>query len=473
MAGPFDNGGLGIQTIPGVAGEGPNMTGTNLGVSELMQMLRGLTSDPSRLIQNQSVIPQGGLQPLPKRIYPEMQQSSNREFTTSGGHKRASMMDLGSNIASMIKAANQNLENKKARDLSVDIERVMIAAQNPNDPQNQQVLKDIMSDPRKVKSLSEALNINLMGEEDKRKPHQRQAVAMATQKLSRQQQKEQQQQQFQQGSEGRVQQLLKSLPNAPELSPYANAVAQLTKLGVLPKGTDIIKAATMLNSTEVKAKLGMLMANRMITAAQVRAYAQVASSYNYAQSRAYVEQLNAYARMADSNNRFNAAMARTKAIEEKINSLKGTQDKRVQDTLKQLKGVQDQISKTYAEYQKNTSGGVAAFMGTADSKDKQALKDRLNDLYQQEKQLTNLVNQLRAQGVDIGIAGVNAYANTGDAGSGAGDASGNAGFSEGGANFQPPEGSSPDETEQYFIDNIKNATNGIDQDTQDYLKGSD
>lgn len=74
--------------------------------------------------------------------------------------KRASTGALIQNIQGLVQTA---AANKQRRDISTatnDWNRLMTAMQNPNDPQNQTVIQDILGDPKKLKLMSKALNVD-------------------------------------------------------------------------------------------------------------------------------------------------------------------------------------------------------------------------------------------------------------------------------------------------------------------------
>lgn len=121
--------------------------------------------------------------PPPARFEPPQIQhaQAGNEFSTASGNKRATKQALFHSVASTIKAGGDYIQAKKTRALSMDIGRLMEAQQglqeaqaalqqNPNDPtakeamqRNTALINDITSDPKKVKQLQKAFNIDLFG----------------------------------------------------------------------------------------------------------------------------------------------------------------------------------------------------------------------------------------------------------------------------------------------------------------------
>lgn len=180
------------ERVPGIQPVGPGQPtqqGGGLDIGKLLQVLgmqTGSTIPQGPAIVNQPHIP---MQPLPQKIRPDLTQGNGQvEFGTKGGRNRAALQNIFGNATKMVVAAEQNKEQKETRALALDLERIMIASQNPDDPHNKQVIDDILSDSKRRKKISEALNIQFGPVEDKRDPQVKAALSQAMQKVQAAQQ---------------------------------------------------------------------------------------------------------------------------------------------------------------------------------------------------------------------------------------------------------------------------------------------
>lgn len=258
--------------IPGINdnwGSGPTGTGgSNLqALAQIIKLIQSAgnrnptaplnSSNVGGMITNQSTIPGANIPPVQKQF-------PNTRTMPDTHNKNVEFGTLMSNVGEIVKTAEQNHEAKKARDLQVDLERVMIAAQNPNDPQNAKILNDIMNDPKKRKAISQALGINFLGQTDTRKPFEKQAVQAAANKIKQnaaasgsnsggspaagnpqsQAAAPQPQTQVQPNPAQSAPQdaslnpnaakFMSSLPRSPQLSPQYQVLAQAVKDGLIP-----------------------------------------------------------------------------------------------------------------------------------------------------------------------------------------------------------------------------------------------
>jgi len=161
-----------------------------------------------------------------------------------------SRTQLLQNLSNLVAKVENQHEQKKARDIAYDMQRIMTAMQNPT-PENQDLVNEILSDPKKRKEIAKAMNIQFLGE-DKRKPYQKQAVQIFQQLNKPQNGQQNQGQPGQQPNQSQqiqrpnyFQQLQRQQPQVQQLSPEAQINATAIKLGLAPdanKKLDMIKS---------------------------------------------------------------------------------------------------------------------------------------------------------------------------------------------------------------------------------------
>src|SRR5215831_12178270 len=103
---------------------------------------------------------------------PELKQASG-EFATSGGRKRADRQALIANTVNLVKSGADYIQAQKQRKLSMSIERLISAQEGLSEAQasgdqeaiarNSAIINDITSDPKMIKQLQKAFNIDLFG----------------------------------------------------------------------------------------------------------------------------------------------------------------------------------------------------------------------------------------------------------------------------------------------------------------------
>ena len=413
--------GLPVSVIPGMGGMagGNDVTGNSVNPADLMRILtNGNPSLPlDQMIQQTTAIP-GAEIPMPKRQYPDIKTASG-EFMTRSGNRRNAFNNLMSNVGNVIQTARQNSEAQQQRTLAVDLERLLIAAQNPQDPHNQQVMNDILSDKKKRKAIEKALDISFLGNEDKRDPISKGALDMALKRVQGQAGGAAQGQTgANTGASGNplsaLQQFMKQMPTTATLTPQAQATEQLTKAKVLPSADEQIKAKAdllkQLSSNDGKEKVAGILA-----ASHDRAtFQRYMSTLQTVAGRVTAAQLAAWARVKASENVANALKERQKMIEARF---KGKGNNNLFNNLKkEADSIQKSISTDTAEFNKLRQGKGG------DPKVLQALGEkiytntkRLKDVQDQMEKLNNAAEG----GVDN--VNINLDTRTGNAGSGTGD----------------------------------------------------
>src|SRR6266481_3247878 len=195
---------------------------------------------------------------------PQMQRpQAGNEFSTVSGNKRATKQAMFSNIASMIKSGGDYIQAKKTRALQSDIERLMGAQQgleeartalqqNPNDPRakeafdtNNGIISDIKHDPKKVKQLEKAFNIDLFGSGKNKQENQALQAAWKTYD-----------EKIKAGDRTAQNPISSMMPQRQQMSPQAQQQAMAIKLGMQPdanaKLQDLAKTSDRIASIQME-----------------------------------------------------------------------------------------------------------------------------------------------------------------------------------------------------------------------------
>ena len=169
--------------------------------------------------------------------------------STSGGPAHNARVSLAQSIGQLVANVENKHEEKKARDVAFDMQRIQTAMSNPT-PENQQLVEEILQDPSRRKAISKALNINFFGE-DKRKPAEKQAYQMWSQM------NDQQKQQAAQQPQALNQQLMRQMPKMPSFSADDQFKAQAIQMGLSPKADEVMKTLTALAGDQTKWNVAM------------------------------------------------------------------------------------------------------------------------------------------------------------------------------------------------------------------------
>lgn len=119
----------------------------------------GVTGNPITM-QNVPIMPPAA--PLKQR--PEINAMAPAG-ATKNETRRNSMGNFFQNLGNIVKTSKQNQEIKQGIAFQTNLQRLQVAMQNPNDPQNRQVIAVLMSDQKFTKQLEKALDINFLGED--------------------------------------------------------------------------------------------------------------------------------------------------------------------------------------------------------------------------------------------------------------------------------------------------------------------
>lgn len=223
--------------------------------------------------------------PIPKFQPPQIQMPTpGGSYSSVGERKRANKTALFNGIANMVKSGGDYIQAKKTRDLSMNIQRLMGAQEgiqqakqalqaNPNDPeakkaleQNASIINDITSDPKKVKQLQKAFNIDLFG--DGKNKQENQALVNAWQEYQKKQQ----------GGDKTAlnptaQKFMGQQPITQQLSPEAQAQAAAVKAGLQPNAGELLKAQTEVFKSYQSAQSVDDRSKAMVKAEEIRAKA--------------------------------------------------------------------------------------------------------------------------------------------------------------------------------------------------------
>lgn len=225
--------------------------------------------------------------PPPIRFQPPQIQhaQAGNEFSTVSGNKRATKQALFHGVASFIKAGGDYIQQKKQRALSMDIGQLMDASQgiqeaqaalqaNPNDAQarealqrNQSIINTITSDPKKVKQLQKAFNIDLFG--NGKNKQENAALVDAWKNYSNKKSQGQDA-----GLNPIAQRLMQQQPMRLQMSPQMQQQAAMIQAGLTPKAAEVLKANVEVFKSYQTAQSAADRDAAIDKAAQIRANAQ-------------------------------------------------------------------------------------------------------------------------------------------------------------------------------------------------------
>lgn len=203
-------------------------------------------------------------------------------FPSVGARKRADRQAILQSVAGIVKSGTDYLAAKKQRALTNDITRLMEASSgrqeaqqilqsDPNNAeakkalaQNTAIINDIMSDPKKVKQLQKAYNIDLFG--GGKNKSENQALIKALQDFQAKQKT---------GDTSALNptaaRFMQSQPMRQQLNPEAAAQANAIKQGLLPNANAVLKANVDNYKTIQSAKTAEERSAAIDKAAQIRA----------------------------------------------------------------------------------------------------------------------------------------------------------------------------------------------------------
>lgn len=227
----------------------PAAQGSQSSIAGILKVIQEMMSNQGGLPKGISPTSMQSTIPTPQAPQAPVQASGGQipqgSFQTSGERKRAESQSMLNNIAEFTNKATAYVHEKKVRAMQADVERVLTAftgmqqAQASGDQaalkQNQQILNDLFSDPKKVKSFEKAFSVKLLGD-DKGKAtpeHQGLMKAIADFKKS-----------GGQGLNPIAQKFQNSMPVQQGMNPQLAAVAQLIKAKILPEANEQVKAQT-------------------------------------------------------------------------------------------------------------------------------------------------------------------------------------------------------------------------------------
>jgi len=412
---------------PGAASTIPGTMGPSAGPSGLGPMVAPVRSLP------------GANVPLVPKQYPEHTRGVPQgEFATRGGHTRTAIGNIFGDMAQAVKGAAKEHEMKEARSLAVDIERLAAAMQNPDDPQNKQIINDILSDKKKQKKISEALGINYMEMEDKRSPETKAAMQIATGNIKKQQaQKQAAQQPVQAASPAQAggpatsmpgagqpqaspaDRFLSKLPVGVGMSPTYQVYAQLVKDGIIPTADQALKSDTDMKkeimSNETKERIADKIAqtqNLKSAQALVTAYAKIAGAKEAAS-------LMAKSREKVANIQGQARIKAAEMIHSGANQLAKNANEATQKKINILKERNVTAKNRITELQKEYKAEDEKWWSDGDK-----LKKILTEYESVKQEQISITNELKALQGTIGAgtsAGSGTNSNTGDGANGTDD----------------------------------------------------
>jgi hypothetical protein len=330
--------------------------------------------------------------PIPRMASTQPSTVNQGEFTTKGGRQRADRQALFSNLANLVKNGGDYIQAKKQRNLTMVIERLMGAqeglkeAQAANDQEgikrNSAILNDITSDPKIVKQLQKAFNIDLFGNGKNKNEN------MALSEAWKNYQKEKQTNPN--ALNPTAQRLQQAQPMRQQLSPEAQAQAMAIQAGLVPKAGEVLKAyqenfKTLMtakdnesrneaieNAAKIRAKAEEYHADKLVDAATTRVAGAQATAEIVARSRRYVA--NSVAATWDKRLKMMDSWTKMKTGDSPIFKKLTTEAKTYNDTLKSLAADNEKLQ---AELDKKGSSFLGFKMSAAKGADANIMRSKI------------------------------------------------------------------------------------------------
>lgn len=140
-------------------------------LTSLMSSIQNRTAATEQQLQGQSTaVPKQQSESVPMvqglAIQPGQVPAQSGPFKVApqqngrAAQKRADMATLFNNVSNLVQTAAKNHNQRQLLSAENNWSRLMTAMQNPNDPQNQHVIQAILGDPKTLKQMSKALNID-------------------------------------------------------------------------------------------------------------------------------------------------------------------------------------------------------------------------------------------------------------------------------------------------------------------------
>lgn len=234
----------------------PTAGGTNLvpqNQNAVVEILKMLSGTPMTTMQ-----PTMGQPSMPPQFQMPMAQIAQGPFGSVGERKRADSQTMLNNLGNLTKSLTDYMHQKRVREYSTTIEKVMGAQSgmteaqamleqaqaavkaNPQDTaaiaqmqraqdalnQNKDILSQLGSDPKVVKILEKAFSVKLIGDDKKQASPEYQALQMAIRNKDKAAQKE--------AGLKMMEKFQKTQPVRQGINPQYQAMAQLIKDKILP-----------------------------------------------------------------------------------------------------------------------------------------------------------------------------------------------------------------------------------------------
>jgi hypothetical protein len=330
--------------------------------------------------------------PVPRMASSQPSTVNQGEFRTSGGRKRADRQALFGNLATLIKNGGDYVEAKKQRNLSMVIERLMAAQEGLKEAQasqneegikrNSAIINDITSDPKTVKQLQKAFNIDLFGNGKNKNEN------MALSEAWKNYQKEKQTNPN--ALNPAAQRLQQAQPMRQQLSPEAQAQAMAIQAGLLPKAGEVLKAyqdnfkvlmsakdnesrnAAIEDAAKIRAQAEQYHADKLLDAATTRAAGAQMNAEINARARKYVA--NTVASTWDKRLKMMDSWTKMKTGDSPIFKKLTTEAKTYNDTLKSLAADNEKLQ---AELDKKGSSFLGFKMGAAKGADANLMRTKI------------------------------------------------------------------------------------------------
>ena len=240
--------------LPQSSGTGGPASTNPQAVMQLLQALKGGSGPSGSLTTSQSTVPAANMPTLHTAQAPQIAQAPAGGFASTGARKRADKQAMMNNLANLTNQGVQAHHEKQVREMESLATRASGAhegkqqaeamlKQDPNNAEaknqlqrNDQILKDIFSDPKNVKKFEKAYSVKLIGDDKGRATPEYQGLMQAVKTKDKEGQAN--------AGGAMANKFYQQFPSSQQVSPQMQAQAALIKMGVAPAAGEQLKAQT-------------------------------------------------------------------------------------------------------------------------------------------------------------------------------------------------------------------------------------
>jgi hypothetical protein len=436
LAGLTINDNMGAAASSALPTAAPQQQTKPAATSQLIELIRAISgggmSGPMTTMQPSMHTPS-----MPPEFQIGGGQVAQGPFGSVGERKRADAQATINNLANFSKSVTDYLHQKKVREYSTTIEKVMNAQggmaeaqsaleaaqaklkENPKDlaaiaemqkaqdnlAHNQEVLSTVGADPKTAKILEKAFSVKLLGDDKGKASPEYQALQQAIKNKDSAAQKAA-------GLE-MMKKFQATQPTRQQISPQYQAMAQLIKDKVIPEANERLKQQTELiknvndvqqkySAQESRERLGKMLADSKDKASQAMILKQVLANQGrlgaagvMAEASKYRADRMAYAMMQDTQWRMAGEVLKSRASGKGASQAFNNLSKEHQRITDEIKDAQKQLAGVTL-----TDKASDLYHGVSRTKDIQA---KLDDLRQRQQMIIQKMGQLNF-GADSGGA---------------------------------------------------------------------